>query len=94
MADRTPPHDTDTERTRDANATLEALRRRGGALGGSALADAARQAADHFAGQDAVGQGMGGGTDPVELWGRRIGRGLSLIGFIALSVYLSVTYLR
>lgn len=94
MADRTPQHDTDAERTRDAHAMLKALRRHGGAPGGSALADAARQAADHFAGKDAVGKGMGGGTDPVELWGRRIGRGLSLIGFIGLSVYLYVTYLR
>jgi hypothetical protein len=94
MADGTPQRDTDTERTRDAHAALEAVRRGGGVFGGSALADAARQATDHFAGKDAVGRGEGGGTDHVELWGRRIGRSLSLVGFIALAVYLYVTYLR
>ena len=32
--------------------------------------------------------------DPIELWGKRIGRGLSLIGFIALAIYLYVTYVK
>jgi hypothetical protein len=94
MADGTPQRDTDAERTREARAALEATRRGSGAFGGSALVDAARQATDHFAGKDAVGKREDGGTDPVELWGRRIGRGLSLIGFIALAVYLYMTYLR
>jgi hypothetical protein len=34
------------------------------------------------------------GEDRIELWGRRIGRGLSLIGFVALAVYLYLTYFR
>jgi len=33
-----------------------------------------------------------GSVDRIELWGRRIGRALSLIGLIALAVYLYVTY--
>ena len=32
--------------------------------------------------------------DPIEVWGRRIGRGASVVAFIALCVYLYVTYLR
>ena len=28
------------------------------------------------------------GTDPIELWGRRIGRGLSLVGFVVLTLWL------
>ena len=32
--------------------------------------------------------------DPIELWGRRIGRALSLIAVIGLAIYLFVTYLR
>jgi hypothetical protein len=39
---------------------------------------------DHFAGRDAIGEGEGGTTDPVEVWGRRIGRSLSAVGVIVL----------
>jgi hypothetical protein len=53
---------------------------------GSAMADAARRAVDHFGAKDA--------PDPVELWGRRIGRALSLAACIGLGVYLYLTYLR
>jgi hypothetical protein len=31
-----------------------------------------------------------GGTDPIELWGRRIGRVLSLIGVVILGFWLLV----
>ena len=41
------------------------------------------RAADHFAGRDAP-EG-----DRIELWGRRIGRGLSLIGVIVLALWLT-----
>jgi hypothetical protein len=44
---------------------------------------------DHFAGRDAVGEAEGGGTDPVELWGRRIGRALSVVGFVVLALWLA-----
>jgi hypothetical protein len=36
----------------------------------------------------------GGSIDRIELWGRRIGRGLSLLGLIALAVFLYFTYVR
>lgn len=32
--------------------------------------------------------------DPMEIWGRRIGRGLAVVVAFALAVYLLVTYLR
>jgi hypothetical protein len=32
--------------------------------------------------------------DPIERWGRRIGRGASVLAFIGLCLYLYVTYLR
>ncbi len=54
------------------------------------LSSSMARASDHFAAKDAVGQGEGGATDPVELWGRRIGRSLSLIGVIALGYMLGV----
>ncbi len=54
------------------------------------LASSMARASDHFLGKDAVGQGEGGTTDNVELWGRRIGRGLSLIAVIVLGYMLGV----
>ena len=87
-------HDLDEARRREAQRALEALRREGPTFAGSSLAHAARRAADHFSGKDAVGAEEGGGTDATELWGRRIGRGLSLVAFIGLAAYLYWTYLR
>jgi len=69
---------------REALANLERLRRQEDGLLDSALATAARRATETGA-TDA---------DPIELWGRRIGRALSVVAFIGLCVYLYVTYLR
>jgi hypothetical protein len=49
-----------------------------------------RRMGDHFGGKDAVGAAESGGTDPVELWGRRIGRSLSIVGVIVLTLWLLV----
>ena len=43
---------------------------------------------NHFSGQDAFAENLG--HDPAEVWGRRIGRTLSLIAFIALAYMLYV----
>lgn len=32
--------------------------------------------------------------DPIEMWGRRIGRGLAIVAGLALAYYLLSTYLR
>ena len=85
-------HDPEEARRREALDTLDRMRRDRAPLAGSGLADAARRAARHFAADDAIGPD--GVRDPIELWGRRIGRGLSLIGVIALAIYLYFTYLR
>ena len=50
--------------------------------------DAARRTLRHFAGRDADGEGDGGTTDPVEVWGRRIGRALSVVLAVALVCWL------
>ncbi len=42
----------------------------------------------HFSARDADG------TDPMEIWGMRIGRALGAVAFIALCVYLYGTYAR
>jgi hypothetical protein len=82
------PHDTDAARERSARDDLAALRDAGDVLGSSALARQARRAADHFAARDA------GDADPVELWGRRIGRVLGLLACIGLGAYLYLIYMR
>lgn len=88
-----PPgrHERDEARRREALASLEGLRD-GDTFASSALVRAARRTADHFAGHDAIEPD--GPVDSIELWGRRIGRGLSLLGFIGLCIYLYVTYWR
>jgi hypothetical protein len=87
-----PPtrHDSDEARRREALDTLGRLKRDEGAVGTSAMA---RMTA-HFAARDAIADGEHGATDRIELWGRRIGRLLSLIGVVGLAIYLYVTYLR
>lgn len=52
------------------------------------ISQAARRAAAHFAGRG------DSSDDAVEIWGRRIGRALSLGGVIALALYLWFAYLR
>lgn len=85
-------HGREQGRARDARERLDRLRDEGEILGTSALARSVQRAADHFAARDATG--ADGASDAVELWGRRIGRALSVIAFIGLCIYLYLTYLR
>lgn len=78
------------EREREAREALERVKRDSESLGSSALARMSRQAQEHFSARDAVGMDGDGGTDPIELWGRRIGRGLSLVGVVILGLWLLV----
>jgi hypothetical protein len=86
MAD---PRQREEDERREALATLDSLRD-SDTFATSALARTARRASDHFAAKDAVTDD--GSVDRIELWGRRIGRGLSLAGFVALAIYLYLTY--
>lgn len=79
-----------SDQEREAREALERVRRDSEILGSSALARMGRRAGDHFGARDAVGSAEGGGTDPVELWGRRIGRALSLVGVVILAIWLLV----
>jgi len=74
---------------REALATLDSLRE-SDTFATSALARTARRASDHFSAKDAVAED--GSVDRIELWGRRIGRALSLAAFVALAIYLYLTY--
>jgi ferric-dicitrate binding protein FerR (iron transport regulator) len=79
----TSPHERHEAEQRAALERLDRLRHDGDGLLTSALAQEAQRAAPDEANAD----------DPAEVWGRRIGRGLSIAAFVALLVYLSVTYL-
>lgn len=83
------PRKREEEERREALATLDSLRD-SDTFATSALARTARRAGDHFAARDAVSEN--GSVDTIELWGRRIGRALSLAGLIVLAVYLYFTY--
>ena len=78
-------HERDEAQRREALATLNQLRE-GDTFASSVLARTARRAGDHFGAKDAAGE------DRIEVWGRRIGRSLSLAGLIALAIYLYFTY--
>jgi len=80
-------HERDEAQRREALAALRGLTERDTFVS-SSLARAAQRAGDHFAAKDAASE------DRVELWGRRIGRTLSLVGFVALAFYLYLTYFR
>ena len=87
------PRERDEEQRREALRTLDTLRE-SDTFATSTLARTARRASDHFTAKDAMHDALeaDGSVDRIELWGRRIGRGLSLIGFVALAVYLYVTH--
>ena len=72
------------EQERETRAALKRVARDSESLGASSLARVTGRLRDHFTGADAVGQGEGGSTDPAEVWGRRIGRAISVVLFIVL----------
>jgi hypothetical protein len=68
----------ESAREAEAKAALERVKRDSETLLGSSMG----RAAQHFSGADAP-EG-----DRVELWGRRIGRSLSLVGVVVLAWWL------
>jgi len=83
-------HCVDEARRRAALAILDRLRR--DARAKPAWTHAGRRVVDHFAARDAIGAARDGATDPVELWGRRIGRGFSFACVLGLCIYLCLTH--
>jgi hypothetical protein len=78
-----------TDRDQEARDALERVRRDSEIAGTSSMARLSRRMGDHFGGKDAVGAGPDGATDPAEIWGRRIGRSLSVVAFVLLSLWLA-----
>ena len=78
------------DRETEARTALERAARDSETVGASSLARLGRRVGDHFGGRDAIGAGQDGSTDPIEVWGRRIGRALSLAAVVALAWWLGV----
>ena len=77
------------ERERRAKCALEGVDRDSETLGGSGIARAGRRLGQHFSGGDAPVE-ADGAADWAEVWGRRIGRALSLVGVVVLAYLLGV----
>lgn len=80
----------EAERRRASQAALAAVVRDAEVVGTSAFARTMKATGErlgaHFSAADVSRE------DPVEIWGRRIGRGLALVAAAALIVHLVVTY--
>jgi ferric-dicitrate binding protein FerR (iron transport regulator) len=77
------------EQAREARAALERVQRDSEVLGASTVSRTARRLESHFGGRDAE-IGPDGRPDPIELWGRRIGRAISVVVCAALAYWLGV----
>jgi hypothetical protein len=80
---------SEDERGRRAKTALEGVERDAETLGGSGVARAGRRLGRHFSGADAPVE-ADGAADWAEVWGRRIGRALSLVGVVVLAYLLGV----
>lgn len=81
------PVDKRPEEQRAALAELDRLRHEGETLTG-AMAGTARRTAAYLAGHDTDT------ADPIEIWGRRIGRTLGALAVVGLALHLYLTYMR
>ncbi|MBZ8132819.1 hypothetical protein [Afifella sp. IM 167] len=81
------PQERDEARRREAEDALKRVSRDSESIGTSSFARAAGQAKGHFSGADAPQQ------DRIEVWGRRVGRGLALVFVLWLLWHLVSTYL-
>ena len=75
MADPSRPGKSETSDSDNSDKILKRVQRESDVVGASALVRTADKARAHMAGDDADQ------SDPIEVWGTRIGRGLAVIGF-------------
>ena len=75
------------EKKREAQRILNRVEREAEQVGTSSMARTANKVRGHFLGEDASE------ADPIEIWGKRIGRILAAIVFVVLAVSLYVNYI-
>ncbi|MEM5502550.1 MULTISPECIES: hypothetical protein [Ahrensia] len=73
---------SDKERRRESDRILNSVNTNSEVVGTSSLVRTANKTRDHLLGADADQE------DKIEVWGKRIGRGLSIVVFIALAIWL------
>ena len=83
------PPDPSDAREREARAALERVARDSEVLGSSTVSRTARRLEDHFTGRDAE-TGEDGQPDAIEIWGRRIGRAISVVVCVLLVWWLGI----
>ena len=72
----------DDETVRQAKRTLDRIGEEGGLSATPVMKSAANNVRDHFIAKDAEG------GDKVEVWGTRIARGLALVAFVGLVLWM------
>lgn len=72
----------DDETVRQAKRSLDRLGEEGGLSASPVMKSAANSVRDHFTAKDADK------TDKVEVWGTRIARGLALVAFVGLVLWM------
>ena len=72
----------DDETVRQAKRTLDRLGEEGGLSATPVMKSAANSVRDHFAAEDADK------SDTIEVWGTRIARGLALVAFVGLVLWM------
>lgn len=77
-----PDKNTDEERRRQSERILDSVNTTSEVVGTSSLVRTANKTRDHLMGADADPD------DQIEVWGKRIGRGLSIVAFVALALWL------
>lgn len=75
------------EEERESKRVLSRVDRESETIGSSSFARSAEKTRDHFLGKDSDPD------DPIEIWGKRIGRGLSVAITIVLVLYLYNTFI-
>ncbi|KQT85518.1 hypothetical protein [Aurantimonas sp. Leaf443] len=76
-------HDEDARRAREAKAILERIRQETEPQVGAHTQAMATRTRDHFSGRDDPSD------DRIEILGKRIGRSLSVVGFVVLALLLA-----
>jgi len=73
---------TDAQRKRESEQVLGRVQAESETIGTSSLVRMAKKAGSHLSAGDAEGE------DAAEIWGRRVGRSLSVVAFLALAIWL------
>lgn len=84
-ADKSKKEHSDTKKD-EAGRILRRVASESETLGSSSMARSANKLKDHLSGADNPDD------DKIEILGKRIGRGLSALAFVALAIYLVSTY--